>query len=136
MRSRAWLWTLAAVITLGSAVYQRMTGPTYPVRGSVTLGGQQIGLRLTRTHPGAGDQPVTLTVPDSGVAGEVRWRRFPTGDPWTTVPLVRNGDLLEAALPHQPTAGKLEYQVRLTSAPRFRNAPPSPDFAMTSRKRS
>ena len=113
MKSRRWLWVAAVVITLGSAVYQRMSGPTYPVRGSVSLGGEDVTLRLTRTHPGAGDQPVVLRVPDPAVTGVVVWRRFPTGDPWQTLPLVRSGDTLTAALPHQPVAGKLEYQVRL-----------------------
>jgi hypothetical protein len=113
MKNRRWLWAAAVVITLASAVYQRMSGPTYPVRGAVTLGGEQVSLRLTRTHPGAGDQPVVLTVPNTAITGEVRWRRFPTGDAWQTLPLVRNGDALTAALPHQPVAGKLEYQVRL-----------------------
>jgi hypothetical protein len=113
MRNRRWLWAVAVAITLASAVYQRMSGPTYPVRGSVTIGGQTVPLRLTRTHPGAGDQPVVLTVPDAAVTGHVAWRRYPTGDPWQMLPLVRNGETLSAALPHQPVAGKLEYQVRL-----------------------
>jgi hypothetical protein len=116
MKNRRWLWVTAIVITLASAIYQRMSGPTYPVRGSVTLGGQDMALRLTRTHPGAGDQPVVLTVPDAAIAGEVKWRRYPTDDPWQTMPLVRSGDTLTAALPHQPVAGKLEYQVRLVRA--------------------
>ena len=79
MKNRRWLWVTAVVITLASAVYQRMSGPTYPVRGSVTLGGEAIALRLTRTHPGAGDQPVVLKVPDAAVTGHVAWRRYPTG---------------------------------------------------------
>jgi hypothetical protein len=113
MKNRRWLWVTAVVITLASAVYQRMSGPTYPVRGTVTLGGQQVSLRLTRTHPGAGDQPVVLAVPDRAVEGQVAWRRYPTNDPWQTMPLARTGDSLVSALPHQPVAGKLEYQVRL-----------------------
>ena len=113
MKNRRWLWAAAVVITLASAVYQRMSGPTYPVRGSVTLGGEQVSLRLTRTHPGAGDQPIVLTVPNTAMTGEVRWRRYPTDDAWQTLPLARNGDALTTALPHQPVAGKLEYQVQL-----------------------
>lgn len=113
MKSRVWIWVVAIVVTLGSAVFQRMTGPTYPARGTVVLGGEEVRLRLPRTHPGPGDQPVRLTVPDASVTGEVAWRRYPTNDPWTTVPLSRTGDTLEAALPHQPVAAKLEYQVRL-----------------------
>ncbi|MFB3852546.1 MAG: hypothetical protein ACE148_01840 [Vicinamibacterales bacterium] len=110
------LWTLALGITLVSAVWQRMTGPTYPVTGTVNLGGEQVQLKLDRTHGGPGDQPVVLTVPDLFVSGQVAWRRYPTNDEWQTIDLVRNGDRLEAALPHQPPAGKLEYQVRLLRA--------------------
>jgi hypothetical protein len=137
MKNRRWLWATAVVITLVSAVYQRMSGPTYPVRGSVTLGGAQVSLRLARTHPGAGDQPVALTVPDAAVTGHIAWRRYPTNDPWQTLTLVRSGATLTAALPHQPVAGKLEYQVRLErggeravfperpAITRFRNAVPA-----------
>ncbi|RPJ81427.1 MAG: hypothetical protein EHM13_10445, partial [Acidobacteria bacterium] len=110
------LWTLAFGITLVSAVWQRMTGPTYPVRGTVNLGGEQVPIRLTRTHGGPGDQPVVITVPDLFVTGQLAWRRYPTNDEWKTVDLVRNADRLEGALPHQPPAGKLEYQVRLLRA--------------------
>jgi hypothetical protein len=113
MRNRRWLWVAAIAITLASAVYQRMSGPTYPVRGSAVLGGTTVAFRLTRTHPGAGDQPVVVTVPDAAVDGQVAWRRYPTSEPWQTMPLVRRGDTLTAALPHQPVSGKLEYQVRL-----------------------
>ena len=114
MKSRRLVWTVAIVVTLASAVYQRMSGPTYPARGHVTIGGQEHALRLTRTHAGPGDQPVRVTMADSAVTGEVAWRRYPTNDAWQRIPLVRSGDDLVAALPHQPVAGKLEYQVRLT----------------------
>jgi len=113
MKNRRILWVVAVLITLGSAVFQRMTGPTYPVRGSVTVDGQEVRMRLTRTHGGPGNQPVVITVADQAVQGEVAWRRFPTADAWQRLPLTRNGDRLEAALPHQPVAGKLEYQVHL-----------------------
>jgi hypothetical protein len=113
MNYRPVLWVAAVLITLASAVFQRTTGPTYPARGHVTLGNEEIRMRLLRTHGGPGDMPVTVTVPDQSVQGEVAWRRFPTQDPWQQIPLARNGDRLEAALPHQPVAGKLEYQVHL-----------------------
>jgi hypothetical protein len=113
MRGRWGVWVLAVVVTLASAVYQRMTGPTYPVRGTVMLGEREISLRLERTHGGPGDQLVRISAPDTSVSGEIAWRRFPTQDPWQRLPLVRSGDVLEASLPHQPVAGKLEYQVHL-----------------------
>ncbi|MCC7451332.1 MAG: hypothetical protein IT324_28240, partial [Anaerolineae bacterium] len=39
------LWTLAAVITLASVAYQRLTGPTYPVRGEATIDGATVKYR-------------------------------------------------------------------------------------------
>ena len=113
MRSPRVLWTVAFVLTLVSAVYQRMTGPTYPVRGSVTLGGQTYRLQLERTHVTGEDQAIKVRIPDQAVQGEVKWRRYPTNEPHQTIPLARTGEFLEAALPMQPAAGKLEYQLLL-----------------------
>jgi hypothetical protein len=113
MKRTFWLWVLALVLTLGSAVWQRMTGPTHPVRGTVVVGGEQVRMKLTRTHGGPGDQPITVAVQNNGTEGAIAWRRYPTTAEWSVLPLLRQGDVLQAALPHQPPAGKLEYQVRL-----------------------
>jgi hypothetical protein len=108
------LWILAVVVTAGLLIYQRTTGPTYPLRGRVTMGGQTVALGLARSHSGPTDQPVRFVAPDTAVHAELRWRRFPTSDPWDTVSFQRRGDTLVAALPHEPPAGKLAYQLRLT----------------------
>jgi hypothetical protein len=107
------LWLVAVLITLASAWWQRTSGPTYPVRAQVTLGGTRQELRLERSHGGADDQPIRLLVPDPEVTAEVAWRRFPSAEQWTVEPLRREGERLIGRLPHQPPAGKLEYQVRL-----------------------
>lgn len=117
---------VAVLITLASAVWQRMTGPTYPVRGTVELAGANVTLRLTRSHGGKGDQPVRILASDLDVGGEVAFRRYPTDDPWTVLPLRRAGEWLEAALPHQPPAGKLEYQVHLRRGQAEAVFPPRP----------
>jgi len=113
VRSPAARWIVAVVITLASLVWQRMSGPTYPARGSVSVGGPRIAMRLERSHTIASDQPVVVHAADAAITGEVVWRRFPTEEPWEITDLVREGDELRAALPRQPAAGKLEYQVRL-----------------------
>ncbi|HEX7486797.1 MAG TPA: hypothetical protein VF332_11635 [Vicinamibacterales bacterium] len=112
-------WLIAIVLTLTSAIWQRTTGPTYPAKGQVRLGGQEIALRLQRSNSVTGRQAVTVTVADAAVTGFVDWRRFPTGDPWSTLPMVRKGDTLETAIPPapeplMPMAGKLEFRVRLS----------------------
>ncbi|HLE60338.1 MAG TPA: hypothetical protein VI700_02280, partial [Thermoanaerobaculaceae bacterium] len=111
--SSFWRWALAVVITLGTLVWQRTTGPTYPARGSVKLGGQTIMMELKRSNSTASDQPVHVTVADPAVSGEVIWRRYPKTEPWQVVELKREGGELKAMLPRQPAAGKLEYQVRV-----------------------
>ena len=114
MRRNVGLWILAIVITLASAVYQRVTGPTYPVNGVVRFQGSEVSYELLRSHGGPGDQPVTLSVPDTTMSGALVWRRHGTDDPWIRQGLVRDGDDLSGTLPHQPPAGKLEYHVELT----------------------
>jgi hypothetical protein len=121
MRRPALQWTLAVLITLVSAAWQRTTGPTYPVRGTVNLGGSEVRLRLARSHSVTARQPVTVRVPDGAVTGAVDWRRYPSTDAWRTEPLAREGDVLQAVLPPapdplMPLAGKLEYRVRLSRA--------------------
>ena len=126
MKKPAVRFALALVITLGSAVWQRTSGPTYPARGQVVLAGQEIRLKLTRSHGGAGDQKVRIVVPDPAVSGSVAFRRYPTNDPWSFLPMAREADALAAALPHQPPAGKLEYQVRLSRSAETVLFPPRP----------
>lgn len=119
-------FVLALVITLASAVWQRLSGPTYPVRGHVVLGGKEISLKLDRSQAGPGDQPVRVTAPDPAVVGTLAYRRFPTKEAWSFVLMSRQGDDLLAALPHQPPAGKLEAQVRLVRDQETVLFPPRP----------
>jgi hypothetical protein len=114
MNKNRWLWTVAILLTIASAVYQRMTGPTYPVRGRVVLGGQDIRYRFERSHETTGDQAVQVVAPDTQVTGTMKWRRFPSSDPYASATLAREGDALRTTLPKQPPGGKLEYQVRLS----------------------
>jgi hypothetical protein len=113
MRNPKMLWTATIVLTLVSAVWQRWTGPTYPARGSARLGDTSISFKLLRTQTIDQDLPVRIDASDPSITGEVRWRRFPTADAFQSLPLTRSGEALEAQLPRQPMAGKLEYQVVL-----------------------
>jgi len=97
-------------------VYQRRTGPTYPVSGRAELSGLTIAYTLARTHGGDADHPVAITVPETSATGVLEWRRHKTNDPWTNVRMARRDSMLEAVLPHQPPAGKLEYRVILRAA--------------------
>jgi ABC-type transport system involved in cytochrome c biogenesis permease subunit len=107
------LWILALVITLSSAVYQRMTGPTHPFRGRTDIAGVEVAYRLLRSAETTEDCRVGIRVSDPGVEGRLLYKRYPTEDPWTSVPMTREGERLFAYLPRQPAAGKLAYKVIL-----------------------
>ncbi len=126
MKRSAVLWILAVALTLTAAAWQRRTGPTYPVEGTLSLGGREVPIHLARSNGGETDQPVRIRVEDAAVSGEVAWRRFPTSEPWSVIPMEREGDWLAAALPHQPPAGKLEYQVRMVRGDESKLFPPLP----------
>jgi hypothetical protein len=108
------LWILAIIITLGSAIYQRMSGPTYPKRGKVNFQASEISFKLLRTETVNKDAPITLTVPDTTTSGYVKFVRYKSRDEWSEVPFQRDGNKMVAHLPHQPPAGKLMYFVYLT----------------------
>ena len=110
------LWVLAFVLAVALGAFQRMTGPTYPSRGSVELVGQELEYKLPRTHGGEGGLRVRIAGADQDVQGIVEWRRYPTGEPWQTLTMARTEvGALEAEIPHQPPAGKVEYRVVLTA---------------------
>lgn len=107
------IWIFAIFFTLALATYQRMTGPTYPVRGKVTIENQEIKYRLIRTYDGADDAAIKVIAVDTAIGGELTLRRFKSYDKWVTVPMQRSGDTLIGYLPHQEAAGKVMYQVTL-----------------------
>ena len=113
MKKSVLLWLIALILTLITAVYQRMTGPTYPISGETKIGGEIINFKLDRTHGGEGDHPIEISVYDESISGELFWRRYKTNDDWTKVEMVRQNGRLVSYLPHQPPAGKLIYHIIL-----------------------
>lgn len=124
MKVSAWLWILAVLLTLFSAVWQRTTGPTYKLSGRAELGGAEFTYVLHRTHAGPGDHTVRLDGLPEDVAGVVEWKPRGSDAAWSAVPMARAGDALTAALPHQPPAGRLWYRVRLERGPGSLLLPP------------
>jgi hypothetical protein len=100
---------------LGSAAFQRVTGPTRPLRGSFDVAGQQHQHRLRRSGVTSADARIVVPNPGGGVSGVLYYKRFNTNDPLTAVPLRPEGDELAGDLPRQPAAGKLEYRIVLTT---------------------
>jgi hypothetical protein len=124
------LWILAVAITLGAAIYQRQTGPTYPRSEKVTIGDSTYTLELIRTS-GARDARVKLPVKDTSVHASLYFKKLGVAEEWTRVEFKwteiryhskfmknimnkKDETALAAKLPQQPPAGKLEYYLELT----------------------
>ncbi len=106
-------WVLAVALSIAAMVYQKMTGPTYPKKYEVTYQNEEFSFSLPRSNNGRpGAYPVEVQLPEDFSANLV-WRLFPSENPWETVEMKRQGDLLSTSLPHQPPAGKIEYHLEL-----------------------
>ena len=116
MKKSLFFWILAVIVTVGAAMYQRRTGPTYPLDGKFLLNGKEIKYELDRSHPGETNHIVKIETNDETISGYVEWKRYKTSDEWMRVPMVYKSGTLSAELPQQPPAGKLEYRLTLQDA--------------------
>jgi len=110
-------WFLAILLTIGLAIYQRLTGPTYPVKGEVSFLGEKISYKLPRSAENLADCPLIIDLPASlvgqQVEGYLRFRQLGGDKPWNILSMQADGQQLKGFLPKQPPAGKLEYFVHL-----------------------
>jgi hypothetical protein len=138
VKSTFW-WIFAIVFTLAAAEYQKMTGPTYPVKGTAQFDGKNIRYELIRTAENDEDARIILTVPDTAVKASIIFKRYLSHDSLTTAPMSRSVDTafdhsfsnlwklitkqprsyhldsnLVFMMPKQPAAGKMQYKIMLS----------------------
>ncbi len=107
-------WIFAFLFTVSIAIYQRLTGPTHPIRGEVEINDELIKYKLITSHGGDLDAPIQIQLGSQQLEGKLIYRRFKSSDSWIEKSFVKNEEHLIAFLPHQPPAGKLEYNVMLS----------------------
>ncbi|MCK5672053.1 MAG: hypothetical protein KAH95_01680 [Spirochaetales bacterium] len=103
-------------MTLGSAVYQRMTGPTYPKSYEIKMEEKNYGFNLPRSQNGITDAMIRIEIPNPEISGKVFYKKYKTGDDFDTITMHRENEELVAWLPKQPAAGKLEYGLLINNA--------------------
>lgn len=114
MKKTILLWVIAFILTVLTAVYQRMTGPTYPVSGKIKIENKEVKYSLDRSHGGEDDHLIKIKTDDDLTRGIVSWKRFKSSDDWTIDTMLYQSGYLTALLPHQPPAGKLIYKISLS----------------------
>ncbi len=111
-----WLWLLALLLTMLLAVYQRLSGPTYPLKGKDTRPGLEIKYKFYRSWTSYKPMPVRVTVSGTVEYLDVIYSRFPVFDAKEQyVEMKKKGSVYEAELPGQPAAGKLLYSIHGTT---------------------
>lgn len=109
------LWIIAVILTVGLVIYQRSTGPTYPVRGDVNIDGEIVNYKLIRTFGGDQDALVEISTENKDITGTITLKRFKSFDEWSTADMKREKGELIGLIPNQPPAGKVEYIITLHS---------------------
>lgn len=133
---RGLLWLVALMLAASAMVYQRATGPTYPLKATFKVAGKEYKYALLRSSElsprsefdpmPAGASIAPLSEKPRGVTGTVHWRRFPTDDEFSPLEMkevisrkIERGKPTQrestygAEIPPQPAAGKVEYYVTL-----------------------
>ncbi|MCX7611825.1 MAG: hypothetical protein N2043_09595 [Ignavibacterium sp.] len=116
MRKNIILWSIAFLVTIGSSVFQRLTGPTYPVSGKSELGNIKIEYSFPRSHSTSKDCEVKIKVENPELNAKLKWKRFKMVEDWNIEEMKYQNGYLIAYLPAQPAAGKLEYRVKIANA--------------------
>ena len=111
--TNVWLWALAFLLMAVMAVYQKVTGPTYPIKGEMTFNSENIKYKLPRSHGGDGNDIINILAKNATTKAKIHFKKFPSYDDWTNVDLLRAGDTLRAEIPHQERAGKIMYKIEL-----------------------
>lgn len=110
------LWILTVIITLSAAYYQRMTGPTYPKRVSVTLNDTIHKLKLVRSIALDERSAVRLKITDHSIQAKLYFKRLNTTEEYQSSVFSPEKDGYFAEIPQQPAAGKIQYYIELTDS--------------------
>ena len=113
------LWILSVILTLIFVIYQRKTGPTYPVKGEMQIAGSFIKYRFIRSQNIGIDVPIIIQASDPKTSGFFIHKRFKSNDNWSEkIPLIREGENIKGMMPAlNELAGKREYLVYINDQP-------------------
>lgn len=124
------MWIIALLVTIGSSVFQRLTGPTYPVSGSYEFNDVKIEFTFPRSHSTSSDCEIKIKVSSPEVFADLKWKRYKVNEPFNMERMNYKDGYLVAYLPAQPAAGKLQYRVIVTYNDEERVIPPEKDVVI------
>lgn len=104
------------VFTIVIAWFQRVTGPTYPYTGKVSINNNEITYKLPRTSDSKEGEQIRVNAADKSVKGKFIYKLYKSNDSLRTVDMTRDGDYLVTTIPPLPPAGKIVYKITVESS--------------------
>ena len=114
------LWTLAFVITVAAAIYQRHTGPTYPKELNISVNNKPYNVKLTRSIALDEKSEVRLSITDTTIKAKLFFKRFNSDEEYQPSEFRYRSEPKKegffADVPQQQAAGKLQYYLEISDS--------------------
>lgn len=108
------VFLFSLLITLSAAIYQRLTGPTHPLRFNYSVDSVICKAKLPRSGNSDEDTRVALKLPVSSLA-TIYFKKYKVSEDYTSLTFFPSDEnTQEAFLPKMPAAAKLEYYLEIT----------------------
>ena len=125
------IWLTAFVITLATAYYQRITGPTYPIKDKVLFEQSEINYTLARSHGGIEEHNLVIESQDSTFNMILFWKPLNYPGEWNQEKLDYNKGVYSAVIPNPNVlAAKIEYYVEISKKQNKIQLPLDDDFVV------
>lgn len=109
------LWLLSFIITVIAALYQTITGPSYPDRIKVILKDKEYKLKLPRSSEGKKNAEIIFLIPDTSIKAKIHYCHYRTNCKYETINFIRGNKYLVVKLPNIPPAYKYQYYIEFIS---------------------
>ncbi len=104
------IWFLAIFSAVALAFYQRISGPTYPIKAKENVADNSFQYRLQRSAQAYKDLTIEVST-DSQVELFLSYQILNSSFPKQQIRFIRTNNLQKAVLKGLPPAGKIAYQI-------------------------
>jgi hypothetical protein len=104
---------LSILLMLLVGIYQRRTGPSYPIKKMEKFGGTSVHYEFTRSS--LADKPLSVKIILDGSSEKAILisRLYKSGEKWSEINMTRSGSEFSGWIRGLPPAGKMEYIVKI-----------------------
>lgn len=122
------LFILSLFLTIFFSIYQRTTGPTYPVKAKLLILDKEYKLKLPHSANTGKDLEIFLPIKNEFLKADLHFQNYSEDKEWEKVEFQRKSDGIYAKLKSLPPAGKYQYFLKLFFFDRTIQIPEKPIF--------